>query len=251
MSSRQRRRLSPDVLRVSILLFLFGGVLAVALATDAFDEGTPETVHRWVRSSGVWAPAVYIVGFVVRPLTLVPLMIWLVVGGIAFGWGWGALYAVIGVNLGAAAEFMTARFVGRDFVERFVIRRFGSPRGLPRGWSTRLVLSLQLLPVMPHDLLNAAAACSQLPYWRFLIGSALGTLPGLLLYTYAGSVLMAPGSGRFYAAFVALAALSVTSLWASRRLRSRRRRAHPREGGAAGEEAAPPGVTAPAGFRKP
>jgi uncharacterized membrane protein YdjX (TVP38/TMEM64 family) len=75
------------------------------------------------------------------------------------------------------------------------------------------------MPFMPHDLLNAAAGCSTLSYWRFLAGSAPGTLPAILLYTYAGSVLMAPGSGRFYAAFVAVCAIAAASVVAHRWLR--------------------------------
>jgi uncharacterized membrane protein YdjX (TVP38/TMEM64 family) len=219
MRLRPRVRLAPDdIFRLLVLLVLFGIVLVLALATDVFDEITPREVHAWVRGLGVWAPAAYLGGFVLRPLTLVPLTLWLVAGGIAFGWSWGALYAVLGVNLGAAAEFLAARALGREFVLRLLKRR-GGLRRPPKFWGARAVLSLQLLPFMPHDLLNAAAACSTMPYWRFLVGSSLGTLPALVLYTYAGSVLMAPGSKRFYAVFAALAALSLTSLAATRWMR--------------------------------
>jgi uncharacterized membrane protein YdjX (TVP38/TMEM64 family) len=53
-----------------------------------------------------------------------------------------------------------------------------------------------------------------------LIGSSLGTLPFIVLYTYAGSVLMAPGSTQFFVAFAALAALSIASLVLARRLKA-------------------------------
>lgn len=225
----QTRRMRPsrrlplsreDVVRLLSLLVLFAIVLLIALATDVFDHITPGVVHEWVRRTGVWAPVAYLVGFVVRPLSLVPLSVWLVVGGIAFGWTWAALYAVAGVSVGAAAEFMAARLLGREFVARFLSRLGGRGRRLPKVWGARLVLSLQLVPFMPHDLINVAAGCSGIPYWRFLLGSSLGTLPGILLFTYAGSVLMAPGTTRFYAAFAALAALVLVSFAAARRLRS-------------------------------
>jgi uncharacterized membrane protein YdjX (TVP38/TMEM64 family) len=209
------------VVRFAILLALFVVALLLAVSTDVFDHLTPRAVHDWVRRTGVWAPAVYLAGFLLRPLTLVPLSLWLVAGGLAFGWGWAALYAVVGVNLGAAEVFLTARALGRDAVGRLLGRRraAGEPR---RPWSTRLVLSLQLFPFMPHDLLNAAAGCSTLSYWRFLAGSFLGTVPFVVLYTYAGSVLMAPGSASFYVAFAALAALSLAALVSARRLREPR-----------------------------
>jgi uncharacterized membrane protein YdjX (TVP38/TMEM64 family) len=214
--ARRPRLTSGVVVRLVLLVGLFAAALAVALSTDAFDRITPHGVHDWVHRAGVWAPLLYLVGFVLRPLTMVPLTLWLLVGGVAFGWLSGALYALVGVNLGAAAVFLGARFLGRDVVER-LLRRSPARAEAPRRWDARLVLSLQLFPFMPHDLLNAAAGWSKIPYRRFLIGSALGTLPFSLLYTYAGSVLMAPGSGRFFVAFGALAALSVVSLSLARR----------------------------------
>ncbi|MFN2431946.1 MAG: TVP38/TMEM64 family protein [Gemmatimonadota bacterium] len=208
-----------DVVRLAILLALFGAVFVVALLTDSFDRVTPRQVRDGVRAAGVWAPAFYIAGFFLRPLTLAPLTLWLVAGGIAFGWSWAALYALVGVNLSAAAVFLGARWLGRDFVARLLGSRVARVR--PARWNARFVLSLQLFPLMNHDLLNVAAACSGIPYWRFLAGSSLGTLPGVLLYTYAGSVLMAPGSPQFYVAFTALAALSIVALVAARRARRR------------------------------
>jgi uncharacterized membrane protein YdjX (TVP38/TMEM64 family) len=217
MRLRRRLRLAPrDVIRLVALLALFAAVLLVALVSDVFEETTPRRIHEAVRNAGVWAPAIYLAGFVFRPITLVPLTFWLVAGGIAFGWTRGVPYAFVGANLGAAATFLAARSLGRDFLLRRFGRRAASVGGSGR-WGARHVLSLQLFPLMPHDLLNVAAACSRIPYGRFLVGSALGTLPGVVLYTYAGSVLLAPGSPQFWAAFTALAALSVLSLLASRR----------------------------------
>jgi uncharacterized membrane protein YdjX (TVP38/TMEM64 family) len=231
MRLRRRPRLAPqDVLRLVALLALFAAVLLVALVTDVFEEITPRRIHETVRHAGVWAPAIYLVGFVLRPITLLPLTFWLVAGGIAFGWTRGVPYAFVGANLGAAATFLAARALGRDFV----LRRLGRPTEALRTsgrWGARHVLSLQLFPFMPHDLLNVAAACSRIPYGRFLVGSAIGTLPGIVLYTYAGSVLLAPGSTQFWTAFAALAALSAASLLASRRFLRRGARA------VAGEEA--------------
>jgi uncharacterized membrane protein YdjX (TVP38/TMEM64 family) len=217
--TRRARLTSGLVVRLVMLVGLFAAALAVALSTDVFDRITPHGVHDWVHRAGVWAPLLYLAGFLLRPLTMVPLTLWLLVGGLAFGWLSGTLYALVGVNLGAAGVFLGARFLGRDVVERLLGR--SRPRAeAPRRWGARLVFSLQLFPFMPHDLLNAAAGWSKIPYRRFLIGSSLGTLPFVVLYTYAGSVLMAPGSGRFFVGFAALAALSIVSLSLARRGRA-------------------------------
>ncbi len=216
---RRARLSSGVVLRLVLMISLFATALGVALSTDVFDRITPHGVHDWVHRAGVWAPVLYLAGFLLRPLTMVPLTLWLLVGGVAFGWLSGTLYAAVGVNLGAAAVFLGARFLGRDVVERLLGRSRARAQA-PRRWGARFVFSLQLFPFMPHDLLNAAAGWSKISYRRFLVGSSLGTLPFVMLYTYAGSVLMAPGSGRFFVAFVALAALSVVSLSLARRART-------------------------------
>jgi len=81
----RRRPARAHVLRIGILLVLFAVVLVLAIFTDVFDHVTPRAVHEWVRRAGPWAPALYLAGFVARPLTLLPLTIWLFAGGVAFG----------------------------------------------------------------------------------------------------------------------------------------------------------------------
>src|SRR4030095_13965127 len=93
-SGARRSRLSAGVVaRLVLLVGLFAAALAVALSTDTFDRITPHGVHYWVHRAGVWAPLLYLAGFVLRPLTMVPLSLWLLVGGVAFGWLSGAVYA--------------------------------------------------------------------------------------------------------------------------------------------------------------
>lgn len=75
---------------------------------------------------------------------------------------------------------------------------------------------------MPHDLVNGFAGVSRMPYRYFFVGSLVGSLPIIVLYTYIGSALLAVDSPRFWIAVGLLSVLTVAMLAWNRRLARRR-----------------------------
>ncbi len=91
--------------------------------------------------------------------------------------------------LGAAGGFGLGRTLFRGAAER-IIR--GSPRlaAVDRALDTgafRLVLLLRLSPLVPFGALNYALGASPVRFWTFLAASALGIVPGTVLYVLLGS----------------------------------------------------------------
>ena len=69
---------------------------------------------------GIWGPLVYILLYAVGPSFLVPGAVMTIAGGLAFGALWGAIYSLVGADLGALMAFAAGRFLGRSFVQRIV-----------------------------------------------------------------------------------------------------------------------------------
>ncbi|MEZ4230874.1 MAG: VTT domain-containing protein [Polyangiaceae bacterium] len=88
-------------------------------------------------------------------------------------------------------SFAVGRFLARGWVSERTreMPRFAAIDRAIAGSGLRLVLLLRLSPLVPFNLLNYALAITQVRFRDYAAGSALGMLPGTLLYVYLGSSL--------------------------------------------------------------
>ena len=120
----------------------------------------------------------------------VPMVILTFFAGFTFGALEGALYVMIGANIGANLAFDLARYLGRDFVSRYIkgpIDRID--RRLRKKGFLRM-LQLRLIPVIPFNVLNFAAGLSGLRKLHFALATMIGITPGTFIYAYTAASLM-------------------------------------------------------------
>ena len=128
-----------------------------------------------------WAPVIVIASFVVAGLTLVPLTLMIALTAALFGPLPGIPLALAGALASGAVTFGLGRVL-----ERRVVRRIAGPRmsKLARRLKQRgliAVLLVRLLPIAPYSVVNITAGASHITWRDFLLGTALGLLPGLVL----------------------------------------------------------------------
>lgn len=146
-----------------------------------FDIGT------WLAGVGGWA-------YVIAPLVMagvailpVPAEAPAMVNGMLFGPVGGTAVTWVGAMLGAVASFELARTLGRPAAERLV-----KPATLERadslvdraGW--RGLLLARLMPLIAFTALNWGAGLTPVRRWRFLWTTAIGILPGAIVFTVSG-----------------------------------------------------------------
>lgn len=159
-------------------------VVAVALVVRSGGVGD---VRETVRSAGIWAPVVFVLLQGVITVTPVPRTIFTVAAGVLFGSVTGLLLTVLGTVLAAAAAFWLVRHVGRGFVERHSHRAgVAWLRARLERSGVLAVISLRLIPMVPFPVLNYAAGLSGLRFTPYLIGTALGILPGTVAVVVLG-----------------------------------------------------------------
>ena len=211
------RRWLPLVLGIVALaaLLLFGRQAAAAV---------PRFI-AWVESLGVWGPVVFIAGYVVASIALIPASLLTLAAGAIFGLARGTLYVFSGATLGAAAAFLVSRYVARGVIERRLAhkQRFAAIDRAVGAQGFKIVLLLRLSPVFPFNLLNYALGLTRVRFLDYVLASA-GMLPGTLLYVYYGKLAgtvaaaaggKAPGTGAGYWAVLLLglaATILVTAL---------------------------------------
>jgi uncharacterized membrane protein YdjX (TVP38/TMEM64 family) len=154
-----------------------------------------EASHRlpifaaWVQSLGVWGPVVFMVGYGIAAVLLVPAFLLTVMGGAVFGFRRGVVYVMLGATLGATLAFLAARYVVRRFVEAYVERypKLGAIDRAVESEGARLVFLLRLSPIVPFVFLNYVLGISRIKFRDYIIGTA-GMLPAVAAYVYAGKV---------------------------------------------------------------
>ncbi|MGH7701044.1 MAG: TVP38/TMEM64 family protein, partial [Gemmatimonadales bacterium] len=122
--------------------------------------------------------------------------------GALFGFWWGALLNTIGANAGATGAFWLARLLGRDGVRALVGERLSRLDRLAQGQGPMWLLRLRLIPVVPFNLLNLMSGLTAMPWRAYAAVTAIGILPGTLVYTYFADAIVAGVSGGSRTAFV-------------------------------------------------
>ena len=147
-----------------------------------------ETLAAWIEMSG---PAVYVLApaFTVLVAILpIPAEIPAVVNGMAFGPVWGTLVTWACALFGAQVSFELSRRFGRPLAERVVsgaVVRRADEVVATAAWP--LLLGLRLLPTVAFTAVNWAAGLTKMARRTFLWTTAIGILPGAIVFTTTGA----------------------------------------------------------------
>ena len=173
---------------------------------------TPGQLQVLISSTGSWAAFAYIGLFALLPAFFFPVAVLALAGGLLFGLWWGSLYTFLGAMLNCTLMFLLARYVGRDKVEQLLHSRL-SPfwqkklRGLEGRSGFLILVILRLIPAVPYNLINYAFGLTGMGFTTYLIGSAIGIIPGTLAFINIGDKALDASSPDFWIAIGLLGAL--------------------------------------------
>ena len=174
---------------VKLMLF---GVLAIAFALFVLAGKipfflTPEGIRDWLAGAGTFAPLAYMAVMalvVATPLPSLPLNF---AAGAFFGPFLGTIYSVAGATGGALISFAIARFLGREFIERFLKGHIHFCTPCSDKLLAKVVFFARLLPVFSFDLISYGAGLTKMSVRNFILANFLGMLPLTFVYNYAGT----------------------------------------------------------------
>ena len=136
------------------------------------------------------------VGLPAFPLTLA--------GGALFGLGLGSVLNWAGAVIGACGAYGLARLLGRDALHG-LLGRWGNRLDALRTRSGFVaIFRLRLIPVMPFNLLSLASGLTGVSFPSYAAATALGIIPGTVIYTYFADSLVAGAEGASRKAFIRL-----------------------------------------------
>ncbi|MBI4544580.1 MAG: TVP38/TMEM64 family protein [Gemmatimonadetes bacterium] len=138
-----------------------------------------------------WAGAAFVLVYAGATALALPGSVLTLAGGALFGLWPGVPFNLAGATIGSVLAFLLARFLGRDFV---AARLGGRAAALDRAAGRhgfRAILLLRLVPLVPFNALNYGAGLSGVRFRDYVLGSAVGMLPGTFAYTYFADALLA------------------------------------------------------------
>ena len=212
------------------LIVLAAIILVAAVVAGLIGLPDSEQLAADVAVIGPAAPAVFVLLYVVVTLVPLPKNVLTLVAGLLFGLVEGTVLALLGALLGAVAAFGLGRVLGRDAVERITGRRVARVDAVLSRHGFLAVLGVRLVPVLPFTAINYAAGLTAVRNRDYLIGTALGIIPGTIAYASLGAYGTSPGSWPFAVAVLALVALTVGGAAAAHRYRRRSEPAAGRNG---------------------
>jgi len=164
--------------------------LAVFLLLGRALGGYVPLFVRWVEGLGALGSLVFVAGYALAVVALVPASVLTLCAGAIFGIGRGTALVFVAAVLGSCLAFAVARHGARGWVERRVVRdpRFAAIDRAVAQQGLRIVFLLRLSPVFPFTVLNYALGLTRVRFADYLLAS-IGMLPGTLLYVYYGKLL--------------------------------------------------------------
>ncbi|MBL37315.1 MAG: hypothetical protein CMP07_02780 [Xanthomonadales bacterium] len=121
-------------------------------------------------------------------LTLPTATLLCLAAGYLFGLTVGSVVSMAGALGGALMTFVGMRFIAGERVRSFLLR--GRTRGLVQLLERDAffyLLALRVVPVAPFFAINAAGAMIRISLQRFLLATALGLIPLVLVYVSVGA----------------------------------------------------------------
>jgi uncharacterized membrane protein YdjX (TVP38/TMEM64 family) len=207
------------------------GVLLILLALAAAWRWSP--LSEWIDSENLAAWAREIRGhpmsflgvlgaYVIGGVIMIPITLLVGVTAMVFAPTWGALYAWSGCLLNAWVTYLMGSGLGKQTVRKLAGQRLNR---MSRQLAKQGILSVAIMrniPIAPFTIVNIIAGASHIKLKDYLIGTAVGMLPGILAITiFADRLLHAIQNPDWINALIAAVlaiALIVGSWWTKKRL---------------------------------
>lgn len=173
------------VLLIIIIILLF-----IVVNIYGFGQNIEE-FQNWIRSLGIWGPAVFFVVYLGAVLATVPGTILGVIAGALFGSVVGVILISIASTVGASLAFLIARYFARDTIAHWLSKN-ETMRRLDQLTEDRgfiIVGITRLIPLFPFTLLNYGFGLTKVTFKTYVFWSWLCMIPGTIIVVVGADAL--------------------------------------------------------------
>jgi uncharacterized membrane protein YdjX (TVP38/TMEM64 family) len=153
----------------------------------------PQRITAWAKAAGDawWAPLLVIAAYTPASVLMFPRPVITLFAVVAFGPWLGFAYAMTGIELAAWTSYVAGQRFSRNTVRRVSGPRMNRIIKVLRNRGLLAVTALRSVPLAPFAVEGIVAGALRIKLWHFMLGTALGILPGTLAATIFGGQLEA------------------------------------------------------------
>ncbi|MEO7324995.1 MAG: VTT domain-containing protein [Dokdonella sp.] len=168
------------------------------------------------------APLIAFAGFAVSGIVVFPVDLLIAATIVVFGPLAGAAYALVGSVLSAEVVYEIGRRLPASALNRVMGARGERLRMRIVGYGFAAVALVRLVPVAPYSIVSFVAGAARIRRAPYLIGTAVGMMPGIVLYALfadrARAVLLDPHPLAWIGLAAAIALIVVVAFVVRKRL---------------------------------
>ena len=184
-----RSRILPTVMIIAAVVLV---AVALKLSGSFFSDRFLDDIEAWMASARdtPWAILPVMAVFLGLSFTGFPQFALVALTALVFGPLLGFVYSWVATMISASTHFG----LGKRFGNR-LLNRYGGERThvFSRKIAQHGILAsagVRVIPSAPFIVVNTAAGVSHMAYWKFVLGTGLGTVPKTGLISFVGGNVM-------------------------------------------------------------
>jgi uncharacterized membrane protein YdjX (TVP38/TMEM64 family) len=203
--------------KLIVALTLLAGLVTAAITLPL---PSPAELRTWTAGNGLVTALVFLLAYSVLTVAPIPRTVFNLAAGLLLGDVVGIVVAVVATTIASGLAFGLARLLGRDLVSRHLHRT--SVRTVNErlsGGGVLAIASLRLIPVVPFAPMCYCCGVSSVRPGPYLVGTALGSLPGTIAVVLLGDALTGntpPALLACYGVFAVLGAIGLVRVFRKR-----------------------------------
>lgn len=135
-------------------------------------------------SSEPWAIPAFAGCYLLGTSLLMPAVSFHVLAGLTWGLGPGVLVSELGLCVAGNVQFLVGRKLGQKRVSAWLAKKnLSKVEQMVHANGLWGMIALRQMP-LPFVGVNLMAGASPLRWWHFAVGSAVGALPPMIIYTW-------------------------------------------------------------------
>ncbi len=196
---------------------VIGLIFLVIIYKRYLSNITAQNIRAWISTFGVFAPIAYMFVWALLPIFFFPVPVLALAGGLSFGLIEGTVFTLIGAIINSSLMFIIAKVLAKDMVRNYLEKK------LPEKWwkifmesegrqGFIIIFICRLIPIMPYNVINYAAGLTNISFLNYSLATAIGILPGTLVFINVGDKLLDVKSPEFVVSIILLIMLMVVSV---------------------------------------
>lgn len=175
---------------ISITAAAIVGIALIMLLVIGPKIGSVENLRATMLAYGPWAIGISIglsIGqAVIAPL---PMNVIIITNGLVFGPMWGSLLSWFSTIIGASICFQLSKALGKPFAEKVIGNSMEKAEAFFQKYGLHAMFLVRVLPFVPFDAISYGAPLVGVSFSRFLLATAVGIIPSILIYSFLGKLI--------------------------------------------------------------